>query len=143
MKNFEDKYSKAKTDKAFSMTEGIIIKILNKLKINLKNFHIRFEEHENSKQNISIGITLEEFSMVNATSNFDEINESNKNYAIDKNVYKLLMGTSFGIYFNSNETTLISLIETSQEMSKTMDSLFNVSTEKMVNANYLISPGIV
>ena len=107
MKNFEDKYSKAKTDKAFSMTEGIIIKILNKLKINLKNFHIRFEEHENSKQNISIGITLEEFSMVNATSNFDEINESNKNYAIDKNVYKLLMGTSFGIYFNSNETTLI------------------------------------
>ncbi len=122
------------------MTEGIIIKILNKLKITMKNIHIRFEEYENLKEPISIGITLKEFSFSNANSKFEEITDKNKQSVTEKNVFKLLKIETCGMYFKTSENIVISRFDLDNKISETMSEMYNGCSSEILEENYLIRP---
>jgi hypothetical protein len=122
------------------MTEGIIIKILNKLKITMKNIHIRFEECENLKEPISIGITLKEFSFLNANSKFEEITDKNKQTVTEKNVFKLLKIETCGMYFKTSENIVISKFDVDNKISEVMSEIYNGCSSDILNLNYLIRP---
>ena len=71
-----------------------------------------------------------------------EINDNNKNISniSEKNVFKILKISSFGIYFNSSENNMISMLPSSNDIIEQMDKLFSNENDKILNYDYIFAP---
>ena len=113
-------------------------------KLNLKKiitFTQLLNHYCNNYNNFSLGLTLEEIYVVNTNEKWEpEFIDRNKKQNFNRNMYKLLKLSNFGMYLKCNETLYLSALKTKDEIQKEMRELFPVGAQKVDCVDYLIQP---
>ena len=123
--------------------DRVLIKVLDNLHVKFKSVNIRIESsnNENNYNNFSLGLTLEEIYVVNTNEKWEpEFIDRNKKQNFNRNMYKLLKLSNFGMYLKCNETLYLSALKTKDEIQKEMRELFPVGAQKVDCVDYLIQP---
>lgn len=125
-------------EKSAGYLDRITLKIIDNLQINFSNIHVRFEDFY-MQPCYSLGITLENISIINTDSNWNQIFiDRNSNKQLD--VFKLLKISNFGLYLNIGENNEISSTEDVDILEQKLNLLFSQKASQIEGAIYLIKP---
>jgi len=114
------------------------LKIIDNLQINFSNIHVRFEDFCLTPP-YSMGITLQNISVVNTDGMFNQIFiDRNSNKELD--VFKLLKISNFGLYLKIDDNLNVSSLESITEIEQKLNELFPMDASHIQDMEYLIKP---
>ena len=126
------------TEKSKTYFDKVILKILDNLQLNFSNILIRFEDFCISPS-YSLGITLQNISVVNTDRMFNQIFiDRSSNEELD--VFKLLKISNFGLFFKIDDNLNISASDNNIEIEKKLNQLFPMDATHINDMEYLIKP---
>ena len=87
--------------------QRLTAKIVDNLRITIKNVHVRFEFRTNLNS-FSTGVTLESIDYCTTNSNWEsEFTDRQRKGRAGEDIYKLLTCARLGVYFETDESTLL------------------------------------
>ena len=145
--NFLNKFSRQKLeelsnafekDKPNNYVDRISLKVLDNLQINISNIHIRIEDN-NTNPPISLGLTLQSFSVTNTDENWNPV-FVDRNLNKNASIRKLLRLNNFGFFLNINDKLKLAEYSKAKDAEIKMGHMFNEKCEYVKDYEYLIKP---
>ena len=115
----------------------VLIKIIDNLSVNVKNFHIRIEE-PNVKPHFSLGITMQEIMIQNTDSDWNEV-FIDRNVDKQQDVFKQLKMFNFSIYLNILDKNFLHKLERSDILLE-LSEMFSLDAPYAKDVDFFLKP---